>query len=44
MSYQFIHFEDYSINVSKKRTNREEKAIKEQKEKGIYKGDYNNEK
>lgn len=43
MSYQFIHFEDYSINKAKKKTNREEKAIKEQKEKGIYKGDYNNE-
>lgn len=43
MSYQFIHFEDYSINKAKKKTNKEEKAIKEQKEKGIYKGDYNNE-
>lgn len=43
MSYQFIHFEDYSINKAKKKTNREEKAIKEQKEKGIYKSDYNNE-
>ena len=28
MSYQFIHFEDYSINKAKKKTNREEKKQK----------------
>lgn len=41
MSYQFIHHEDYAITKSKKRTNREEKAEREGKAKGIYKGDYN---
>lgn len=43
MSYQFIHYEDYSVNKSKKKTNREEKRIKEQKEAGVYKSDYNSE-
>lgn len=38
MSYQFIHFEDYSINKAKKKTNREEKKAKEEEA-----SDYNNE-
>ena len=42
MSYQFIHFEDYSITKAKKKTNRQEQKEKEQKE-GKYKGDYNEE-
>lgn len=42
MSYQFIHFEDYSINKAKKKTNREEQREKEKKD-GKYKGDYNEE-
>jgi len=42
VSYQFIHFEDYSITKAKKKTNREEQRIKEQKEEK-YKGDYNEE-
>ncbi|HCM7645374.1 plasmid recombination protein [Klebsiella quasipneumoniae] len=40
MSYQFIHFEDYSINRSKKRTNREEKKAKDA---GVKVSDYNEE-
>nr|HDH3838243.1 hypothetical protein [Salmonella enterica] len=40
MSYQFIHFEDYSINRSKKRTNREEKKAKDS---GVKVSDYNEE-
>ncbi|HBN1757361.1 TPA: hypothetical protein L1580_004681 [Escherichia coli] len=40
MSYQFIHFEDYSINKAKKKTNREEKKAKDA---GVKVSDYNEE-